>query len=66
VRGPGRYHVQVESPEESGGSFSIGELPAVLDKKRALVRLAPAILSLLGLAVVLMIIATMVRRRRAD
>ena len=66
VRGSGRYHVHVESPEESGGSFSIGELPELLDKERALARLAPAILSLLGLAAVLAIIATMVRRRRAD
>ena len=36
VRAPGLYQVHAESPEESGGSFSIGELPREGDPGRAL------------------------------
>ena len=38
VRASGRYHLHVESPDEFGGSFSIGELPTVLDPDRAFAR----------------------------
>jgi hypothetical protein len=63
VRAPGRYRVHVESPEESGGSFSIGELPAVLGADRALARVAPPILVFLGLSAVMAVAAFLVRRR---
>jgi hypothetical protein len=65
VRAPGRYRVHVESPEESGGSFSIGELPAILDADRALARSAPAILTFLGLSAAMAISALLARRRAA-
>lgn len=66
VRAPGRYHVHVESPEESGGSFSIGELPAMLDAPRSLARAAPGILAFLGLSAVMAIAALLARRRQAS
>lgn len=65
VHAPGRYHVQVESPEESGGSFSIGALPAMLDWDRALIRAAPPILAFLGLSIVMAVGALIARRRDA-
>jgi hypothetical protein len=65
VRAAGRYHVHVESPEESGGSFSIGELPAILDTNHALARAAPTILVFLGLSAIMTVIAVVVRRRDA-
>jgi LPXTG-motif cell wall-anchored protein len=64
VRGTGRYHIHVESPEESGGSFSIGELPEVLDWDRALMRLAPSLLTFLGFSLLLAIAAWLLRRRK--
>jgi hypothetical protein len=64
VRATGRYHIHVESPEESGGSFSIGELPEILDHERALVRVAPVIAGFLGLSGVMALAALVVRRRR--
>ncbi len=63
VLAPGRYHVHVESPEESGGSFSIGELPAILEARRALARAVPAILFFLGLSAIMAISALLTRRR---
>jgi hypothetical protein len=63
VRAPGRYRVHVESPEESGGSFSIGELPAILDANRALARAAPAIFFFLGLSAIMAIGALLARGR---
>jgi hypothetical protein len=63
VRAPGRYHVHVESPEESGGSFSLGELPALLDARRALARNATPILFFLGLSVVMAVGGLIARSR---
>ncbi len=63
VHTPGSYRVQVSSPEESGGSFSIGELPALLAWDRSLARAAPAILGFLGLSAILMISAVVAGRR---
>jgi hypothetical protein len=63
VRAPGRYHVHVESPEESGGSFSLGDLPAMLDARRALARNAAPILFFLGLSAVMAVTALLARRR---
>ena len=62
VHAPGTYQVHVESPEENGGSFSIGEPPAMLDAPQALARSAPAILTFFGLSA-LMTVAAMVFRR---
>jgi hypothetical protein len=63
VRAPGRYHVHVESPEESGGSFSLGELPAMLDGRRALARNATPILFFLGFSAVMAVSALLVQTR---
>jgi hypothetical protein len=63
VRAPGRYHVRVESPDESGGSFSIGELPTVLDAPQAVRRVAIPVLVLVGLSVTMTVTALLLRRR---
>jgi hypothetical protein len=64
VYAPGRYHVHVESPEESGGSFSIGELPAVKapDSDRALAYAAPVGLVALVVSALLAVGAVLVWR----
>jgi hypothetical protein len=60
----GTYHVEVESPEENTGSFSIGELPATVDAVHNLARGAPAILGCLGLSVLMAVLALSASRRR--
>jgi hypothetical protein len=62
VRASGQYHLHVESPDEFGGSFSIGELPRVLDPDRALARATPVGLAALVLSALLAITASILRR----
>ena len=67
VRTPGTYHIRVESPEESGGSLSIGELPrAAMDEESAL-RLA-IVVGLIAFLVssALMVLAVVARRTEAS
>lgn len=63
VHAPGKYHFHVESPDEVGGSFSIGELPRVLDPDRALARAMPFGVAALILSALLAIAAIFVHRR---
>ena len=65
VRAPGNYHLHVESPDEFGGSFSIGEMPSALEPDRALARAIPAGLVALALSALLAVAAVVVRRRGA-
>jgi hypothetical protein len=60
VHAAGKYHLHVESPEEFGGSFSVGELPAVLDPDRSLARAVPVGIGALILAALLAIAAGIV------
>jgi hypothetical protein len=62
VHTPGRYHLHVESPDEFGGSFSIGEMPRVLDPDRALARAIPFGLAALILSALLAVATILVRR----
>jgi hypothetical protein len=68
VHAPGKYHLHVESPEEFGGSFSVGELPATLDPDRSLARAVPVGIGALILSALLAIAAAIVRlaERRAE
>lgn len=66
VLAPGQYHLRVESPEEFGGSFSVGELPATLDPDRSLARAVPVGIGALILSALLVVaagIARLVQRR---
>ena len=63
VRAPGRYHLHVESPDEFGGSFSIGEMPTVLDSGHALARAIPVALVTLALSALLTVAAVLFRGR---
>jgi hypothetical protein len=67
VLAPGKYHLH-ESPEEFGGSFSVGELPATLDADRSLARALPVGVGALILSALLAIAAGIVRlvERRAE
>jgi hypothetical protein len=60
VLAPGKYHLHVESPEEFGGSFSVGELPATLDPDRSLTRAVPVGVGTLMLSALLAIAASIV------
>jgi hypothetical protein len=64
VRAPGLYHVHVESPEESGGSFSIGEPPEMRNFDYGLVHASPFIVLFLVLSLVMMRAALIARRKR--
>jgi hypothetical protein len=68
VHAPGKYHLHVESPEEFGGSFSVGELPATLDSEHSLARALPVGIGALILSALLAIAAAIVRlaERRAE
>jgi hypothetical protein len=63
VSAPGRYHVRVESPEEAGGSFSIGEPPALEGFGETLARASPFVVFFLGVSIAAMIAALVARRR---
>lgn len=65
VSQPGRYHVHVESREENGGSFSIGEPPATVAPAQHVVRAAPCIGFFLLGGLVLGVSAAFARRRTA-
>ena len=65
VRKPGTYHVHVESQEENGGSFSIGELPAVIDPAHNVVRATPFIGLFVVVGVVLGVSAALISRKAA-
>jgi hypothetical protein len=65
VHAPGRYHVRVASPEESGGSFSIGELPTEMDSDHALARAKPVGIVAIVLSALLVVGAVVVRRMTA-
>jgi hypothetical protein len=60
----GTYHVEVESPEENTGSFSIGELPATVDGAHNVARAAPVILGILGLSALMAVMAFFSSRRK--
>jgi hypothetical protein len=62
---PGRYHVHVESPDESGGSFSIGEPPALKGFDYGLVQGSPFIVLFVGLSIAMMVAALVARRRQS-
>ena len=64
VTAPGKYHVQVESPDENGGSFSIGEMPATVDALHNVLRAAPGIILFLGLSFLMVIAALFSALRR--
>ena len=64
VRTPGRYHVHVESREQNGGSFSIGELPATISPGQNVVRAAPCIGLFLVVGIALGAFAIVAHRRR--
>jgi hypothetical protein len=61
----GTYHVEVESPEENAGSFSIGELPETMDGIHNVARAAPVILGCLGLSALMAVMAIFASLRRA-
>ena len=65
VRAPGNYHLHVESSDEFGGSFSIGEMQSAQEPDRALARAIPVGLVALVLSVLLAVAAVVVRRRGA-
>ena len=68
VHAPAKYHFHVESPDEVGGSFSVGEMPRVLDPDRAFARAIPFALAALGLSALLAAAAIVAhwRDKRAD
>lgn len=59
----GTYHVEVESPEENTGSFSIGELPATVDAAHNVARATPVILGCLALSALMAVMALAGRRK---
>jgi len=63
VHVPGKYHLHVESPDEVGGSFSVGEMPRVLDPDRAFARAIPFGFAALGLSALLAAAAIFVHWR---
>ena len=63
VHVPGRYHLHVESPDEVGGSFSVGEVPRVLNPDRALARAMPFGIAALALSALLAAAAIVVHWR---
>jgi len=66
VTTPGVYHVHVESHEENGGSFSIGDMPAIISPGRNVLRATPFIALFILLGLVLGLTALRARSRAAQ